>query len=313
MARVKSSNSDVRMEKPHSPNKNRRLLAVVFVILFILGAFLALYPFVSDLIISKQQAEAVNQYNQYLNQLNQEDIDEQFKLAEEYNKTNDSESYYNALGLGESMCVVEIPSIEVKLPVYHGVSSKVLDFALGHIENSSLPVGGEDTHCIITGHTGLARVRILDDLINVKLGERFYIHVLGRTLTYQVDQIKVIEPNDMTYLQPEESKDYVTLLTCTPYGINSHRLIVRGTRVYDVSEDGQTDGVHTQTNIETPTETPDLTNAPRRSMVNFIWIASIVAFMFSLIVFVIILPKPNRSKTEKARKDTEENDEISGI
>lgn len=295
-------------------NKRTRLLTVLFVLLFVFGAFLALYPFVSDLFVSKQQAQAIADYQSYINSLDRQIVDDQFEKAQQYNSQNNTDGYEDALNLGESMCVVEIPSIGVELPVYHGVSAEVLDFALGHVENSSLPVGGEGTHCIITGHTGLASVRILDDLINVKMGEVFYIRVLGRTLEYKVDQIKVIEPTDMTYLQPEAGKDYVTLLTCTPYGINSHRLIVRGTRVgtHDIQEDESETATATDitpaTETVTDTEEPDLTNAPRRSMVNIIWIISIISFMLSLIVLIIIIPKPKRRKSAEPKKS--ESDEI---
>lgn len=135
------------------------------------------------------------------------------------------------------MGYVEIPGIDVSLPIYHGTSEEVLQVAVGHIEGSSLPVGGESTHCVISGHRGLPSARLFTDLDQLAEGDIFTLRVLDETLTYEVDQIHVVEPDDITLLEIVEGEDLCTLVTCTPYGVNSHRLLVRGHRVEN-REDG---------------------------------------------------------------------------
>ena len=129
------------------------------------------------------------------------------------------------------MGYVEIPKLKMSLPIYHGTEDTVLQIAVGHLEGSSLPVGGSGTHCVLTGHRGLPSAKLFSNLDEMEEGDTFSIHVLDRTLTYQVDQIRIVEPREVEDLEIEEGKDYCTLLTCTPYGINSHRLLVRGYRI----------------------------------------------------------------------------------
>lgn len=141
-------------------------------------------------------------------------------------------SYGEILDEGDGlMCYVEIPSIEVYLPVYHGTAPETLEKGVGHLEGTSLPVGGESTHCVLSGHTGLNRAKLFTDLTMLENGDLFYLHTAGETLAYRMDQIKVVEPEDVSDLEIIPGQDYVTLVTCTPYGINSHRLLVRGSRV----------------------------------------------------------------------------------
>lgn len=146
------------------------------------------------------------------------------------------ESTLNVSGDG-IMGVVKIPSIRVNLPIYHGVEESTLQDAIGHIEGSSLPIGGPSTHTIVSGHRGLPSAKLFTDLDQLEVGDYFMFQVLDDTYTYQVDQIKIVEPNDFTYLQIEEGKDLATLQTCTPYGINTHRLLVRGHRVDNLPDD----------------------------------------------------------------------------
>lgn len=146
------------------------------------------------------------------------------------------ESTLNVSGDG-IIGVVKIPSIRVNLPIYHGVEEFTLQDAIGHIEGSSLPIGGPSTHTIVSGHRGLPSAKLFTDLDQLEVGDYFMFQVLDDTYTYQVDQIKIVEPNDFTYLQIEEGKDLATLQTCTPYGINTHRLLVRGHRVDNLPDD----------------------------------------------------------------------------
>jgi len=142
--------------------------------------------------------------------------------------------YLSILNVDGMMGSISIPEISVDLPIYHGTSADTLSQGIGHLEGTSLPVGGLRTHAVLTGHTGLSYAKMFTDLTELKLGDQFYIHVLGQTLAYQIDQIKVVKPGDTHDLRLFPGHDYVTLLTCTPYGINDHRLLVRGTRVpYD--------------------------------------------------------------------------------
>lgn len=192
----------------------------------------------------------MDNYDKKAAQMSQKQISEALKKAVEYNKKllgnvvltdpfdpeaveKQNEDYDNILNIAGDgvMGAVEIPSIDVYLPIYHGTDSKSLEKGAGHLENSSFPVGGKGTHSIISAHTGLPSAKMFDNLTEVKEGDIFYIHVLNRTLAYEVNQIKVVLPENISDLLINKNRDYVTLITCTPYGINSHRLLVRGERI----------------------------------------------------------------------------------
>ena len=209
-----------------------------------------MYPMFSDWYISHHQGQIVDNYDKKAAQMSQKEIDDALEKAREYNKEllgnvvltdpfdadavkKQNEDYDNLLNIAGDgvMGSVEIPSIDVYLPIYHGTDSESLEKGAGHLENSSLPVGGKGTHSIISAHTGLPSAKMFDNLTEVKEGDVFYIHVLNRTLAYEVDQIKVVLPENVSDLLIDKNRDYVTLVTCTPYGINSHRLLVRGTRI----------------------------------------------------------------------------------
>ena len=225
-------NRTKRTRKKGKSKKGFRITKTIFLVLFFLcGLCLALYPFLSDIYLDIKQSNAVDAYQSLVAELSETDKEDILKKAQEYNQSGSTDGYYNVLNFGETMCVLEVESINVKLPVYHGTSKNVLDFALGHLETSSLPVGGIGTHCVITGHTGLTRVRIFDELDKVKLGDTIKIHLLDTVLVYEVDEINVVLPTDTEKLEKVAGRDLITLVTCTPYGINTHRLLVRGTRV----------------------------------------------------------------------------------
>ncbi len=224
-------------------NKSNILLALVF----LAGLSLMLYPTVSNYLHSKVQSGVVSGYQQLVQTTNTEEHVRMISQARQYNELlaqrenpyvlpEEMLPQYEALldfsGSG-MMGYLEIPCIDVSLPVYHGVEEDVLQQAIGHLEWTSLPVGGENTHCVISGHRGLPTADLLTHIDRMRMGDHFYLNVLGETLEYQVDQIKVVLPEDTDDLIIEEGQDYVTLLTCTPYGINSHRLLVRGTRILD--------------------------------------------------------------------------------
>ena len=203
-----------------------------------------LYPSISQYWNSKVQTQVVDNYQQILDSLQPEDYDAYFQEADAYNASlkelgsplfqyDQLEGYDQILNVTGSgiMGYISIPKLGVELPLYHGVSAQVLNVACGHLEGTSLPIGGESTHSVLSAHRGLPHARLFTDLDMMEVGDTFQITVLDRLLTYQVDQIKVIRPDEIDDIRIVAGEDLCTLLTCTPYGINSHRLLVRGTRI----------------------------------------------------------------------------------
>ena len=227
-----------------------RKIMFILTLGFLVGISLLLYPAFSDYWNSKTQTRAIVSYESVLEYLEPEDYSAIFQQAHDYNKQlSESEispllypelfsGYWDALNVTDFGMIgyLKIDRIGVELPVYHGTSAEVLNYGVGHLEGSSLPVGGENTHSIMSAHRGLPSARLFTDLDRMELGDTFQIIVLDRILTYQVDQIKIIFPNEIEDLQIVEGKDYCTLFTCTPYGINTHRLLVRGIRIETIEE-----------------------------------------------------------------------------
>ena len=222
----------------------RDKIGIFLVLILFIGVCALLYPSVSQYWNSKTQTRAVENYQAILSSLKEEDYDAFFQEADAYNlalrelanplldyrQLSGYSSILNINGNG-IMGYVSIPKLGVEIPVYHTVSPDVLNIACGHLEGTSLPVGGESTHCVLSAHRGLPHAKLFTDLDKMELGDTFQITVLNRMITYQVDQIKVVLPNEIDDVQIVAGEDYCTLLTCTPYGINSHRLLVRGTRI----------------------------------------------------------------------------------
>jgi len=219
-------------------------IGILLVLMLFIGVCGLLYPSVSQYWNSKTQTRAIENYREILDSLQPEDYDAFFEKAENYNvKLNELnfpltdyhrlEGYNDILDLSGTgiMGYVSIPKLGVELPLYHGISAEVLNVACGHLEGTSLPVGGENTHCVLSAHRGLPHAKLFTELDKMEVGDTFTITVLNRTVTYQVDQIKVVLPNETNDVQIVAGEDLCTLLTCTPYGINSHRLLVRGTRI----------------------------------------------------------------------------------
>ena len=222
----------------------RDKIGILLVLMLFIGVCGLLYPSVSQYWNSKTQTRAVENYQAILDSLKKEDYTAFFQAAEEYNSAlygledhlrdyrllEGYEEILNVSGNG-IMGYVAIQKLGVELPVYHGISTEVLNIACGHLEGTSFPVGGENTHCILSAHRGLPHAKLFTDLDKMELGDTFTVTVLDQTVTYQVDQIKVVRPNEIDDVRIVEGQDHCTLLTCTPYGINSHRLLVRGTRI----------------------------------------------------------------------------------
>ena len=219
-------------------------VGIFLVLMMLIGVCGLLYPSVSQYWNSRTQTRAVENYQEILNSLKPEDYDAHFQEADRYNAelselTNPLvdyrilNGYHKILNINGNgiMGYISIPKIGVEIPLYHGVSAEVLNVACGHLEGTSLPVGGKNTHCVLSAHRGLPHAKLFTDLDKLEVGDTFQITVLNRMLTYQVDQIKVVRPDEIDDIQLVDRKDLCTLLTCTPYGINSHRLLVRGVRI----------------------------------------------------------------------------------
>lgn len=226
---------------------------IVIILIFLTGLSLLLYPLVANQWNNHRQKQLISNYESVVadkEAAGNIDYAAEMKKAEAYNdallpsilpdsfavaeaQTEADSSYENSLNIaGDGMMgIVEIPKIDIKLPIYHGTSDEVLQKAAGHLEGSSLPIGGENTHAVISAHRGLPSASLFTDLDQLEIGDHFLIHVLDETLCYEVDQILVVDPEDTSALAVEDGEDLMTLLTCTPYGVNTQRLMVRGHRV----------------------------------------------------------------------------------
>ena len=230
--------------------KGNHLITILLVLIFLLGLSLLLYPAVSDYWNSRHQTRAIAVYSEEVSGLDKDQYQALWAAAAAYNAslrerdnayllTEEQKAAYeqllNVSGLG-IMGYVEIPSIDCSLPIYHGTEESVLQIAIGHLEWSSLPVGGESTHCVLSGHRGLPSAKLFTNLDKLQEGDVFLLRVLDEVLTYEVDQILIVEPQEIAALQITEGEDLCTLVTCTPYGINTHRLLVRGHRIENAPE-----------------------------------------------------------------------------
>ena len=227
----------------------KRKTAFFLTLGFLVGICILLYPTISDYWNSKTQSRAITDYESVLENLDPADYTALFDEAHAYNKAlyetpfplvnhDQVPGYLDTLSVTDNSMIgyVSIDRIGVELPVYHTTASDVLNKGVGHLEGSSLPVGGENTHCVLSAHRGLPSSKLFTDLDRLEIGDTFRITVLDQVLTYQVDFIKIIEPSDTSNLQIIEGGDYCTLFTCTPYGINTHRLLVRGIRIETIKE-----------------------------------------------------------------------------
>ena len=222
----------------------RDKIGILLVLMLFVGVCGLLYPSVSQYWNTKTQSRAVANYHEILESLQPKDYSDYFGAAHQYNQELTSmdfplrdyyvlENYDDILDVSGSgvMGFITIQKIGIELPIYHSIEKEVLNIACGHLPGTSFPVGGENTHCVLSAHRGLPHAKLFTDLDKMELGDTFQITVLDRTFTYQVDQIKVVRPDEIEDIKIVAGQDYCTLLTCTPYGINSHRLLVRGTRI----------------------------------------------------------------------------------
>lgn len=287
----------------------RKLSGILFGLLFLIGFGILIYPTVADQWNTYRQSRLISSYEKNIEEMEPEDFTAQWEKAQALNGTltknsiygdvfgqdeeemQDSE-YWQVLNVGGDgvMGYLSIPKINLKVSIYHGTGDEVLQTGVGHLNGTGLPIGGESTHSVLAAHRGLPSARLFTDIDQMKKGDKFYLHVLDETLAYQVDQIlDMVDKDDMetleNALQIEEGKDYVTLFTCTPYGVNSHRLLVRGTRVpYTGEEDIE----------ETPVDTM------LRAVQDYYMLYLVLGLSVTLLVilFMKILIKPGKKKTK---------------
>ena len=272
--------------------KNRTIIMVLF---FFVGLLLLLYPTLSDFYNQKRQSKVIVDYEELLNKYSFDDYSEIFEKAGIYNKELASYKYpyisykkikgYNDILNVDSdgmMGYVSIDKIKVELPIYHGTSEEVLSMAVGHLEGSSFPIGELGSHSVLSAHRGLPSSKLFTDLDKLEIGDTFTVTILDRYMTYQVDQIEVVEPNDLNKLEIYPDKDYITLMTCTPYGINTHRLLVRGVRIEDKDKP-----------VYITTEA---------FRVNVITVTSLVALPIVLLLLIYIMIKPVEKNSKNIGK-----------
>ena len=218
------------------------------ILIFIIGLVLCAYPIISNMIEYHNQNKVIMTYESESQELTQQMMDQMYADAMKWNEdiymaqkgisTYDSDQYDDILNISDGvMGSIEIPNIDVNLPIYHGTNDEVLSIGAGHLEDTSLPIGGKNTHCVLTGHRGLPSSKLFTRLDELKIGDMFYIHVLNEIHAYEIDDIAVVDPEDVTGFEIEDEKDLVSLVTCTPYGINTQRLIVTGHRVKYIAEE----------------------------------------------------------------------------
>lgn len=247
--------------------KSRQIVVFFAILMILTGAAVFSYPFVSNALANRNASVAVQEYNASVSSLGREDIDAIKEAAKAYNDQLErvvgknaqgegavQDSYIDLIQLGDALGYITIPKIDVNLPIYEGTGYDVLTHGIGHLSETSYPLGGESTHSALSGHRGLAEAELFTNLDKLVLGDRFYLHILDEVLAYQVDQVLVVEPDQVEALEIVEGEDLCTLVTCTPIGINSHRLLVRGTRVEYEGEEasGSSDlyrSVHTGTAV----------------------------------------------------------------
>ncbi|MFQ9979085.1 class C sortase [Clostridium cadaveris] len=270
----------------------KKTLNVCIIFLFIAGSAVLLYPTISSFITGREQSVVVKDYDESVKSRQQIENEKELEKAGLYNQTlgkmiikdpfsinknkDEEKEYQELLDIEGVMGYIEVPKIQLQIPIYHGTSEEVLEKGSGHLYGSSLPVGGSSTNTVLTGHRGLPKAKLFTDLDKIEKGDKIYIHVLDKTLAYEVKTIKVIEPYELDDLNIKSGQDMVTLFTCTPYGINSHRLVIQGERINMDSS---------STLKESETKMLSI----RKD--NFIFIGAIAAFIFIVAIIFIYIYK----------------------
>lgn len=328
--------------KKKKPSKAGNIAFKLIILLaFLAGVGLLIYPSLGNIISCTQQQQVIDEYEKQVAEMRQNDVEHQKELAIDYNRMLSTitlqdpfmqedatepateqqslDDYYEMLQIGSEnmMGYIKIPQISISIPIYHDATEVQLQKGIGHLRGTSLPIGGESTHSVLSGHTGVPGNMLFTDLDKLEIGDRFYLHVLDEVLAYRVDQIMVVDPDDTSQIQIVPGEDYCTLLTCTPYGINTHRLLVRGERVaYTPGEDDENMEV-----IEVTDEQGNVIEtrvAPKDYIEIFgikvpMWVAYILLPVCALVLILLILmivrhhlrhtADDKRKKKRKAEKE----------
>lgn len=310
--KIKKENQGKKNTKNKKKKRQSPILDIMIALILILGFFILNYPAISNIYNQYRQSLLLSDYTEAVSDIDEKEVERLWKEAEDYNEDlakkgqivyqdafaskdkKEDEQYQNLLKVSDDgiMGSIEIPKIHVFLSIRHGLSEKVLEKGVGHMTGSSLPVGGTTSHCILAGHRGLPSAELFTSLDQMEKGDEFYLHVLNHTLKYEVDDIKVVLPEEVNGLYLEEGKDYVTLVTCTPYGVNSHRLLIRGVRVpYDETAEGSA-------------------GSPGRSLLD--WLLEQKILFLSLLAVVIILAGIILGGGKKAKKKEKPKNKANG-
>ena len=277
-----------------------KLSTIILVTIFLVGFCVLLYPTVSDFWNEKRQSRAIMNYDDLIADMAPEDYSEAFAAADAYNEKiramstpflghkTIADEYYATLDVnGDGMMgYITIDKINVQLPIYHGTSDKVLNSAVGHVEGSTLPVGGDSTHTVLSAHRGLPSAKLFTNLDKLEIGDIFTVRILDRTVTYQVDEIIIVLPHQVNEIYVENGRDLCTLVTCTPYGINTHRLLVRGTRIENIEADRVVNVITEAYRIDPLIVTP----------------AAAVPMLAVLLIFLVLKGRKGRKKERKPKE-----------
>lgn len=290
------------MSNKNKKKKSGNTSTIILVAIFFVGLCVLLYPTVSDFWNEKRQSQAIINYDDLIVDLTPEDYSAYFAKADDYNAKikamsapflshkDISDMYYDTLDINGNgmMGYITIDKIKVQLPIYHGTSDQVLNSAVGHVEGSSLPVGGKSTHSVLSAHRGLPSAKLFTNLDKLVVGDIFTIRILDRTVTYQVDRILIVLPQKIDDLYIEEGEDYCTLVTCTPYGINTHRMLVRGTRIENIEPEKVINVITEAYQIDPLIVTP-----------------AVAAPMLGVLLVILLVRSNNDAKKRKRKKSAE--------
>lgn len=292
-------------------------------IIILIGLALVLYPIFSNILMSKTQTKVISTYDEMISNMEKEQIEAEKEKARLYNERLSSEnaikidmengenenlSYMNVLNIGDIMGYISIPKIEAYLPIYHGTSENVLQSGVGHVESSSFPIGEKNSHTVLAGHSGLVRAKIFDQINKLKEDDMFFIYMFDEVFAYKINQIKVVLPDNTQDVQIVNGKEYVTLLTCTPYAINSHRLLVRGERIegYVLPVEGENENI-SETKEEIIKDTQSIEKKIQKTNVKIvISVILVTLFIVVLIILIVLTIHENNRIKNKIQKIKDE-------
>ena len=296
--------------KKKSKKKSSKIVNIFIALVFFVGAGIFTYPTISDLWNQYRNALLVSKYNSSVENLSNDQYDKLWQDAEEYNAEHPTNVIVDAFSEEDDyvlshpydevldpngdglMGSIEIPKLDVVLAIYHGLGKDVLEKGVGHVEGTSLPIGGESTHAVLAGHRGLPSAKIFTDLDQMEEGDIFLIHVLDKTLAYKVDQIKTVLPEETSELDTIPGEDHVTLVTCTPYGVNSHRLLVRGIRTDYVEEETE--------------EEPTMQKLAKIDPMKIMLVGLAVLIILIIIIYLVVRRKSRKKKNTEHKEEYKE-------